>query len=373
MKVLHICNDYFGSKVHRNLYEQLDKLGVEQTIYTYFRDQELVDKNRFSASHTNFEYRQILKLYHRGLYHLKVRTVYHDLTERIDVHSYDLVHAVTLFSDGGVAYRIYKELGIPYVVAVRNTDINTFLSVAPHTWSMGVRILKNARKIVFISRALIEKFSRHRLIRYLLPEIEHKFVLQPNGVDDYWLEHIRNGGKNQSQCIIYIGRFDHNKNVVRLIDAVLELQRKRPNIRLHLVGGGGDKEKNVLNLVRRHPDVLQYHGKVYEKDMLRHLYGQCSIFAMPSIHETFGLVYIEALTQNLALLYTRNQGIDGLLDQRVGEKVNPYSKRDIKEALVRLLDNRQAYMAHEVVDFSLFRWSGIAKSYLNIYKSIIHI
>ena len=33
------------------------------------------------------------------------------------------------------------------------------------------------------------------------------------------------------------------------------------------------------------------------------------IFAMPSFNETFGLVYIEALSQNLPILYTKSEGI----------------------------------------------------------------
>ena len=37
---------------------------------------------------------------------------------------YSLTHATTLLTDGGLAYRFYKQYGIPYIVAVRNTDVN---------------------------------------------------------------------------------------------------------------------------------------------------------------------------------------------------------------------------------------------------------
>ena len=33
MKILHICNDFSFTKVHRNLYEQLDSLGLEQIVF----------------------------------------------------------------------------------------------------------------------------------------------------------------------------------------------------------------------------------------------------------------------------------------------------------------------------------------------------
>lgn len=35
-----------------------------------------------------------------------------------------MVYAATLFSEGAVAYRLYKNYSIPYVIAVRATDVN---------------------------------------------------------------------------------------------------------------------------------------------------------------------------------------------------------------------------------------------------------
>ena len=95
------------------------------------------------------------------------------------------------------------------------------------------------------------------------------------------------------------------------------------------------------------------------------------MFAMPSIHETFGLVYIESLTQHLAVVYTKDQGIDGLLDERVGEKVNALSISSIKAAIARILNNRSQYKAGEVVDFTVFDWGRIADKYREIYKDCL--
>lgn len=346
-------------------------MGISQTVCTYTREKGVRDKNRFRGERTKFVHRPILRMYHRALFHLKTNTTYNDLKQQTYIEDYDLVDATTLFTDGAVAYKIHKNYGIPYVVMVRNTDINEFLAVAPHTWAMGMKVLRNARRIVFISKAPMEKFCRHWFIRRILPEIQDKFVLQPNGVDDYWLEHVHRGEKNLGHQLIYVGRFDVNKNVVRLIHAVLGLAEMYPDIRLHLVGGDGWREKEVLALVRKHPKHLVYHGKVYDKNELRRLYGECSVFAMPSVHETFGLVYIEALTQNLAVVYTRDQGIDGLLDERIGEKVNALSTKSIQEAIGRIFEKREEYLAHEVVDFEQFRWERIAEVYSRLFNEIL--
>lgn len=371
MKILHICNDYCGSKVHANLYQELDRIGVNQTMYTCCRADNIDGKNRFDSLHTNFIYKRLLTTKHRFLYHLKIKTSYNNLIASVNPKEYNLSHAVTLFADGAVAYRLFKDYGVPYIVTVRNTDINEFLVVAPHTWPLALKVLRHSQKIIFISKAPKEKFCRHFLIKRILPEIQDRFIIQPNGIDNFWLDHVWNGEKNCSHNIIYVGRFDINKNVVRLINAVLKLRCIYPDIHLHLVGGDGWREKQVLKLVSENHSTLTYHGKIFDKENLMNLYRQCSIFAMPSIHETFGLVYIEALSQGLSVLYTKDQGIDGLLDERVGEKVYALSTKSICEGLDKMLSQRINYLSSEVLDFEKFRWNEIGNVYYGIYKKTI--
>lgn len=242
MNILHICNDYCGSKVHANLYGHLEGLGVNQTVYTYFRDAALTGRNNLGAERLKIVYRPILKKWHRLLYHQKIKDVTKDLMVHIGGEKYDLVHATTLFSDGPLALALHKKYGTPYIVTVRNTDINEFLGFAPHTWRKGIAVLKNAKKIVFISKAPMEKFCRHIVIKTILNSIREKFVLQPNGIDAYWLSNIVvSAPMAVNQNIIYVGKFDINKNVMRLMKAVLNLNPQYPELKLHLIGGDGSK------------------------------------------------------------------------------------------------------------------------------------
>lgn len=369
MKILHLCNDFCGSKVHANLYKSLDSLGVKQTVFTYFRDANLEGKNSFEATGTEFIYSNVLHLYHRALYHLKIRDVYQELQNRVDLSSFDCVHAVTLFSDGALAYRVKKDYGKPYVVSVRNTDVNTFLGYAPHTWHLGRKVLLNASRIVFISVALKNKFCEHVAIKGILSQIEDKFVVQPNGIDDYWINHVQKE-KKSGHDVLYVGRFDTNKNVTRLAKAVLALRKQFPDVRLNLVGGKGNQEKVIRAFVEKYPQIMRWYGEVYDKERLREIYRENAVFAMPSIFETFGLVYIEALTQNLRLLYTKGQGIDGLFQEKIGESVNPLSVTDIVSKLSQLLSQSDMYSGNASVDFEAFCWRRIAGNYKHIYEKL---
>ena len=256
------------------------------------------------------------------------------------------------------------------VVAVRSTDI-AFLNRAPNTWFAAIKILLSAKKIFFISEALRQNLENSLVIKWILPQIKDKFVLMPNGIEDVYLDNI-SSETNLSHNIVYVGTFCDRKNVSRLSEAVLELKKENglDDLKFTLVGGGKASGDEIENIIAQNADTIQYLGKISDKQKLINVFRQNSIFAMPSIHETFGLVYIEALSQGLACLYTKSQGIDGMFDDSIGIAVNPLSVEDIKNALREMLNNRSNY-SNSNVDFSWFRWSNIAEKYYCYYKQIL--
>lgn len=371
MKVLQIANDFAGSKVHKNLFQFLDAKGIEQVIYCPVRDSKQIGGNSFEGKHTHIVYSYIIKPYQKYLYHIKRKTLYKDMITKVDMKNVDIVHAATLFSDGGLAYKLYKQYGIPYIVAVRNTDVNDFLGKLPNTWWDGIQILLHAKRIFFISEGLRRKFESHIAIRTVLHKIKEKFVLLPNGIDNYFLDNIYMERRTENK-VVYVGDFSNNKNVVRLGEAVLRLRKEKgfEDTTLTIVGGGKNETDAVTQLIESNPDAFRYLGKIYEKDRLCEVFRKNSVFAMPSIHETFGLVYLEALSQNLPILYTKNQGIDGLLHDSVGIGVNPLSVDEIIDALRKLLSDKM-YYSNAHVDFSQFRWNYIADKYIAHYKDCL--
>lgn len=369
MKILHISNDFCLTKVHSMLYRELDGRGVEQTVFNPVRDAAHVGRNRFEGQHTAIIYAHVVKPWHKYAYHLKRRHVFNELLKRINPLEYSLTHATTLLTDGGLAYQLYKRYGIPYIVAVRNTDVNEFLKFMPNTWIEARKILLNAKKIVFINKGLRDDLVRHPAIRGIASKIEEKFILMPNGINDYYLDHISHE-QHIGHGIVYVGRFSTQKNVVRLAKAVLRL-RERPQFAdctLTLVGGGRASTNEMERMIADYPEVFRFIEPITEPSKMCEVFAQARIFAMPSLHETFGLVYIEALTQNLPVLYTHGQGVDGLLPPSAGTAVNPYSIDDIANGLATLLASEQA--GNQGVDFELFRWSRIAEKYMKLYNDL---
>lgn len=368
-EILHICNDYLGSKVHHELYSHLDKLNISQTIFVPTRS--YINKKKKEESffkYTNVVYSLPLKKYLRFLFRYKIHVLFKSLEEKIVLKNVRIVHATTLFSDGALALRIYNKYNIPYIVTVRSTDIDIFFKYRPDLILLAIDILKYAQKVIFVSNSLQKKFENH-FYRFFFKKYINKSIVINNGIASFWFQNLTLNSKVSPYDILYVGSFLKRKNVLRLIQAVLNLKEIIPHIRLTLVGEGGYDEIKVRELVINNPTTLIHLGPIHSLKQLQNVFAASGIFAMPSYNETFGLVYIEALSQSLPVLYSVNEGIDGLFNSDVGVAVDPYSVNSIEEGLFTIIDNYNKFSINKDL-LKNFDWRNIAHTYNNLYDSI---
>lgn len=370
MRILHICNDYLGSKVHRNLYLELDNLHINQIIFCPVRysSKVTVSPNLYQNAKVIFSKKTNKK--HRVFFNNKIDFLYEDLKNKVDVNSISQTHATTLFSDGALALKLYKEYKIPYIVAVRGTDINLFMKYRCDLHKLGNEILTNANNIVFISESLLNNYHRSLFAKKNI-SIKNKESIIPNGLDSFWLKNINSTPKQKINIrkFLFIGKFDYNKNAVRLIKAFLKLSYKFEDIQLTLVGSYGSHENEVKALSLKHSKHINFLGPIFDKEKLLQIYNNHDVFSMVSISETFGLVYLEALSQRLPIVYTQGQGIDGTFDNIIGVKVNPKSINSIAEGIETIIRDFNT-IEIDRIDFSKFKWSNIAKKYETLYNKI---
>ena len=152
-----------------------------------------------------------------------------------------------------------------------------------------------------------------------------------------------------------------------MIHALQKLRTEIPDLHLDVAGDGGNDQDRVLALMHRNADWITYHGKITDLEEMKTLYRANHIFAMPSKSETFGLVYLEAMTQGLSVLWTQGEAIDGMFPETIGESVNPLNESDITAKLRNLLSNPDYYKTLPPSTFDTFRWNAIAKQYVDLY------
>lgn len=347
---------------------------LQQYVYVPTRTKDEIGKyQNLSLQYVDYYYKHILNKYDRVFYHHKIKKTFTFIEKELPGDAIDLIHAHFLFSDGGIALNYYKKYKTPYIVAVRNTDLNLFFKYMIHLRSKGVEILKNAAKIIFISHSYQKELLEKYIPKKLKNSITDKSIVIPNGIDSFWLEntHSEHSLKTDFIKVLYVGDFSKNKNIQNTISALQLLRNEGIDIRFTIVGGGGDYESKIMNLVNVNKNWIKYIPRTNNKQELLKIFRESDLFCMPSIYETFGLVYIEALSQSLPIIYTKGQGIDGYFKEgEVGYSVNCFIKEDIKAKIIAILKNYNYISSNCYKLASYFSWNKITNQYINLYRSI---
>lgn len=98
----------------------------------------------------------------------KIQSKYQFLLQQVEVTQFSIVPAATLFSEGAVALKLWKEKEIPYIVAVRGTDIHFYFKYMFHVWNLGLEILKNAKRVIFITENSFYVLTKHFLLKRII-------------------------------------------------------------------------------------------------------------------------------------------------------------------------------------------------------------
>ena len=93
---------------------------------------------------------------------------------------------------------------------------------------------------------------------------------------------------------------------------------------------------------------------------------------MPSIHETFGLVYAEAISQGLPVIYSRGQGFDGrFVNGEIGYAVNALSVDEIVLRIKAIESEYKEISKMCLINADYFKWDLINCKYKKLYNCII--
>lgn len=343
--------------------EQLEELGIENKVFVPVYSgtkRNIVPNENVIVSHC-------FNKVDRCFFDYKQSKIRNSLEKSIDVNSFDIIHAYTLFTDGNVAYRMSKKYGIPYVVAIRNTDVNSFFSKMIHLRKRGIKIMRNAKKIFFLSNAykqqVFDKYVPEKYKDALLPKVE----IIPNGIDDFWPNNI-NMEKRQINPkeirLVTACTVDKNKNIGATQKAMKLLNAEGYDVSLTVAGSVVDKK--LYKKLNKDPKTA-FVGKKTKEELLT-IYRNSDIFVMPSIHESFGLVYAEAMTQGLPVIYTKGQGFDEQYQEgEVGHSVVCSQPKTIYTAILDIVDKYEQ-ISSRCGAFSIkFTWDKLTKQYLKIY------
>ena len=373
MRILHINCNYVHTQLHRVMINHLSTADINNTVFCPIFSQS--EKKEFEAQpneHVSVCFRE----YDRLLYFYKQRKIINNLKSEIDVNKYDVIHAYTLMTDGNVARRLSKQFGKPYVVAVRDTDVNSFFRLKPYLRPLGVRIMREASAVFFLSEAYRSEVLQNIVPKRYRDMIATKTYVIPNGIDDFWLNNrftdrdidgIQARLRSKIVKVTCVGKINKRKNIPLVEQALAYLRKKGWNTNLEIIGKIEDESEYKKILMDEHSNVLPPTDK---NGLIKH-YRNADIFVLASHTETFGLVYAEAMSQGLPVIYTRGQGFDGQFPEgEVGYAVSDTDPQEIADGIEKICSNYRTISSNAIRDVQKFRWDDICEKYRDIYRGI---
>lgn len=231
---------------------------------------------------------------------------------------------------------------------------------------------------------LVTHSDAHR--RVMAPELgvnPERIRVIPLGVEVFpdWVRPPRPPGP---PTVVYLGRLEHRKGTVELLQAIPEVLRAIPDAQFVLIGtdrphcpGGRTHaqylEQGFPSEVRRHVTLA---GRLAQPEVDRWL-QTADLFVAPSRYESFGLIFLEAMRWGTPVIGTTAGGIPEVVEhERSGVLVPPENPQALSAAIVRLLSdpNRRAALGADgrqrvEQEFSVER---MARRVAEFYEEVIH-
>jgi starch synthase len=310
----------------------------------------------------------------------------------------DIIHCHTWYTDMG-GLLAGKLWGIPYVLTIHSLEpLRPWkveqLGNAYHLSSWMERTaIEQADAVIAVS-----KETREDVLRLFNVQPGKVHVIY-NGIDLEQYQKtpetdalVRYGVDPGRPYVLFVGRITRQKGIIHLVDAIPDID---PSLQVVLCAGAPDTPEIGREMAERIKAVsAERTGVVWIQEMLPRpdviqMYSHAAVFCCPSVYEPFGIINLEAMACETAVVASAVGGIKevvvpgetGLLvdlQLKAGtfDPVDPPKfARDLAEAI-----NIVALDAKLRTSFGLngrrrveehFSWAAIAEQTLELYRSIV--
>jgi alpha-1,6-mannosyltransferase len=198
------------------------------------------------------------------------------------------------------------------------------------------------------------------------------------GVDPTIFHPRSNGGASvrdqfaipkERRLLLYVGRLAHEKNTQTLFAAFRSLPREE----YHLIVVGDGTQRHALEQLRRDTSAITWLPSCADNAALARLYRSADLFVHPGIHETFGLVALEAQACGTPVVGIRGSYMDRLIQS----DQTHWARRNSPEALAAAIQEMVAVTLvadrttlHDKIARQ-FGWPDIFRRLFDLYRAVI--
>ena len=311
----------------------------------------------------------------------------------------DLIHLHTGKRMGGIARYCAKKRHIPYIIslhggnlAVPQDERDTWVEPTKGKlewgkilgyWVGSRKVLQDAASVICVGKD--EYDAMHK--QYPSKDIEYL----PNGVDiqrfaqgDGKAFRTEHGIPSDRFVCLTMARLDVQKNQLGLIQQLPDLLLLNPKLHVLLIGAVTNRSyaDSLLSEAKRlgiddHLTIVE--GLSYQDQSLVDAYHAASCFVLPSLHEPFGMVVLEAWASGLPVAVSSRGGLVALVeDAKTGlffdPSVPPSDPQSIASVVGRLsldtpLQKSLGKAGLETAKAS-YSWDSITARLIAIYQRV---
>ena len=243
----------------------------------------------------------------------------------------DVVHAHWTYEYALAA----QDSGLPHVITVHDEpweilrDFRNLYFFLRLLIAIRVR-LRNSENFVFVSEYMHTLWNQRWFVTdgEVIPNMNRLSIAESD--ESARLDHV-----------MAVGNTNRRKNIRGLLAAWQMVLLTNPNLRLHLVGpglGAGDSLAKEFDSKFEYGQVT-WHGSIDRRE-LSDLYSRCKVLVHPSLHESFGLIYLEAFAGNLGVIAFAKSGSAKEVLGDAGLILKDCSPKSLSDAILDLTSNQ---------------------------------
>lgn len=253
----------------------------------------------------------------------------------------DLIVGHKLTVEGFVAAELAQRLGVPYALTIQGNTDTRILRIRPDLQPSLTPIFHGAEVVFALApwalaqvSALLGTRSRPSLCLPCPTDIDTPLEPTMAGTGLVSAFHLRNA---------------RLKNLSGMVTAMETVSKATPGAQLAILGGGNPVDIALCRkIVGKSPNIT-FEGNI-DRDHLRQRFNRATAFVLPSLRESFGMVFVEALFCGLPIVYPADRAIDGYFDDLpFAIRVNPDDPRSIATGIDFAIRNEaslKASLAH---------------------------
>jgi starch synthase len=203
----------------------------------------------------------------------------------------------------------------------------------------------------------------------------------------------RHGVDPGRASVLFVGRITRQKGLTHLLDAAWQIDR---SAQLVLCAGAADTpelaaeiQTQIEELQRARDGVVWIEQMLPKVDVIQ-LLSHATVFVCPSIYEPLGIVNLEAMACETAVVATATGGIPEVVEDEVTGLLVPFDPvdgasrtprdperfaRDLADRVNRLLEDpaeaRRFGIAGRERAVAEFSWSGVAERVEALYRTLL--